>query len=183
MSEPDVADDVTVVGSLDLGMTTRHGDVVEADLAVGMATETSQWIVQRERIAGLRAGPDDQRCNTGHEVADTDDDVVVGARRVLQRIDLGEGDGVISDAVQHAAAGRTEPRFGWVPVAALVAKHVGHLWRLTVDESLIANGVEQAIDVGRIAHVDLADPPCTVRIGVERLGFVGQFLVDGDHGS
>ena len=41
-----VAHDVAVVGSLDLGVATRHGDVVEADLTVGMTAEARELIAQ-----------------------------------------------------------------------------------------------------------------------------------------
>ena len=53
-------------------MATRHRDVVEADLAVGMPTEAGQLIVQGEGVAGLRAGAHDQRCHAGGQIANAD---------------------------------------------------------------------------------------------------------------
>ena len=89
-----IANHVAVCGSFDFRMAARHRDVVEADLAIGMTAETGDWIVQRECVAGLGSGSNDQRRNTGIEIADADHHIVLGSRRVLQRIDLCERDGV-----------------------------------------------------------------------------------------
>jgi RecG-like helicase len=69
-----------------------------------MTPQTSQLIVQGERVAGLCAGANDQRCDAHSEVTDTDDDIVVGTHCVLQRVDFGERDRVVIDAIEDAAA-------------------------------------------------------------------------------
>ena len=43
--------------------------------------------LEREAVAGLRAGTDDEHADLDRQFSDGHDQVVVGARRVLQRID------------------------------------------------------------------------------------------------
>jgi hypothetical protein len=70
----------------------------------GCRPESCELIAQRERRAGLCALCDDQRGDTRGEVADVDDDVVIGSGRVLQRIDTCQRDGVVVEAVETLPA-------------------------------------------------------------------------------
>ncbi len=119
-----VAGHIAVRGPLDLGMTSRDGDVVEADLTVGMSTEFGGCLVERKASAGLCPCAHDENAEFEGQVADRDDDVIVRTRCVLQRIDRREGDGAVAQGIQWFTAARTEGALGWVPVAALVAEHV-----------------------------------------------------------
>jgi len=90
-----VGHDVTVWRSFDLGVATRHRDVVEADLGLGMATESCGRPSEREPGACLRPRPHDQHTDFVRQLSNRNDDVVLGAWGVLERIDRREGDGSV----------------------------------------------------------------------------------------
>src|SRR4029079_5730323 len=87
VERPGVADHVATLRALDLRVAPRHGDVVQADLAVGMPPETSDQVDELEPVTRLCSGAHDQDPHLGGQLPDRDRDVVVGARRFLQRID------------------------------------------------------------------------------------------------
>ena len=92
---------VALRGPFDLGVSARDRDVVEADLGFGMTTEPRDVFVQREPGAGLGAGTDDQDADFVRKLADGDDDVVVVARGILQRVEGGECDRAIVERVER----------------------------------------------------------------------------------
>ena len=113
-----------------------------------------------------------------------DDRVVGSAWRILQRIDLGQGDRVIGWPIDEGSARRAEHRVGGIAVAALVAEHVGHEdATLALDERSVSAGVEQPGKLGRIAELDLADPARPVWIAVDHFGLIGECVVDRNDGS
>src|SRR5262245_6069901 len=54
----------------DLGVTSGHGDVVQEDVALGMAAGCDHVLVQEEAAAGVRAAADDQHGRAVAELFD-----------------------------------------------------------------------------------------------------------------
>ena len=103
-----VGRDVALGRPFDVDVASRHGDVVEADLAVGVAAESGQLVVEEKRSPACSPGRTMSTPISIGQVADGHDEVVVGAGRVLERIDRGERDRAIVERVERRAAAGAE---------------------------------------------------------------------------
>jgi hypothetical protein len=90
-----VARNVAVSGSLNLSMTSRDGDVIKADFAVGVTAELRGGLVEGETSASLCSSPNDQDADLEGQLTHRDNKVVVRAWRILQRIDRRQGDSAV----------------------------------------------------------------------------------------
>ena len=101
-------------------MATRHGDVVEEDLGVGVATQRGDLAVEHEPAAGVGAPADDQHAHALGQLGQ-------GRAELLVELepfgDLGEGQGRLVVVGQRAATRRAEVGSRLVLVAALAASH------------------------------------------------------------
>ncbi len=70
MSEPRSLTSNAVPAAQKLGVTTRHGDVVEKDVGLGMTPDGGQVGVKQETGTDVGAAAHDEQCRTRRQRAD-----------------------------------------------------------------------------------------------------------------
>jgi hypothetical protein len=82
-------------------MAAGHRDVIEADLTIGVAAESSEVAVEREAVSRLLPCSHDEHSGFGGKVADGYDEVVLDPGSVLERIDSREVDRSVVEAIER----------------------------------------------------------------------------------
>src|SRR4051794_13796541 len=86
----DVAELVPLAAVHDLGVATRHGDVVEEDVAVGVTAGFGDVAVEHELRPGVGTSLDDQHADALGQLVERDGELVL---RLTGGLDGHEGDG------------------------------------------------------------------------------------------
>src|SRR4029453_18381529 len=116
-------DGEAVGAAADLGVAPRDGDVVQEDVALGVAAGGDRLLVEQEAAAGVRAPPHDQHGGVLAEVLDRGEDLFLHLSFEVLGGQADGGRGVVRRAGQGGPAVRAEVGPFGVLVTALSAEH------------------------------------------------------------
>ena len=176
----DVPEDILARrGVRDLDVTSRHRDVVEEDVAAGVATGRGQRSGQEMADARVGSGLEHQHRRAWGQLAAIDADIVIGW--VDDQVVRVEDAGVLLPG-HRRATGRAEVRVDRVAVTALGTDDALGQRRLAsaLHERQVGGRTEQAVDLTRIGHLDHTEPALAIRVVVDPLGGVSQVGVHVD---
>jgi hypothetical protein len=138
----DVVDGEAVGAAADLGVAARDGDVVEEDVALGVAPGGHRLLVEQEAAAGVGPAPDDQHGGVLAQLLDRGEDLFLDLRFEVLGGQADRGGGVVRGGDQRGPTVRAEVGPLRVLVTALRAEHAAlpGLWLVVTSRPVRRSG-------------------------------------------